>query len=148
MKSPAIILCLTLACCGCRAITSVPMVLSPTATTSSIFNGVSHLEFDVRANGTREDATYTISSASEISQIETAFARAKWRPFIDTIPADSVRFRAMNGNIELFAFTYGGGWIFKWSANPHDKGIPTDADSQILRQIIDGAQTQNQTNAG
>ena len=142
MKLPAIVLCLALTCCGCRAITSVPMIVSPAATTNSIFNNVTHFDLNVWADGTRGDTIYTVSSPVEISQIERAFARSKWRPFIDTIPADSVGFRAMNGDVELFKFTYGAGWIFNWSANPHTmgKGIPTDVDRQLFRQIIDRAQ--------
>ena len=125
------------------------MVVSPVSTTSSIFNDVTHFELNVWANGKRENAKYTISSPDEISQIEQAFARSKWRPFIDTIPSDSVGFRAMNGNIELFEFTYGAGWIFNWSANPRTmgKGIPTDVDRQFFRQIIDRAQNQSPQNA-
>ena len=125
------------------------MVVSPASTTNSIFNDVTHFELNVWASGTRQEARYTITSQDEISQIEHAFARAKWRPFIDTIPADSVGFRAMNGNVELFKFTYGAGWIYNWSANPRTmgKGIPTDADRQLFRQIIDRAQNQDQQSA-
>lgn len=125
------------------------MVVSPAFATNSIFNDVTHFELNVWASGARQAARYTITSQDEISQIEQAFARAKWRPFIDTIPADSVGFRAMNGDIELFEFTYGAGWIYNWSANPRvmGKGIPTDADRQLFRQMIDRAQSQDQ-NAG
>ncbi|MDB4386301.1 hypothetical protein N9Z47_02940 [bacterium] len=150
MKPLSLTVCLIVVCCGCRAITSAPMVVSPASTTNSIFDGVTHFELNVWASGTRQEGRYIISSQSEILQIERAFACAKWRPFIDTIPADSVGFRAMNGNVELFEFTFGAGWIYNWSANPGPmgKGIPSDADRKVFREIIDRARTQGQHNTG
>jgi hypothetical protein len=98
---------------GCHTFTSVPMIVSPASITNSIFTDITHFELNVWASGTRQEGKFIVFTQDEITQIERAFARAKWRPFIDTIPADSVGYRAMNDDIELFSFTYGAGWI--WS---------------------------------
>ena len=131
----AYILCILTMLSGCRTLTSVPMIVSPTVTTESVFAPVTHLELEIYGNGT------TIHGSDDnkvIRRLESMFSSAKWRPFIDTVPSDTVRFRALNGDQELFDFAYGAGWIYDWSSNPRmmDKGIPNEIDRDWMHELV------------
>ena len=58
---------------------------------------------------------HEITDAETIDGLRNIYRSAKWRPFIDTEPADQVSIEVYSGTARVLHFRYGAGWLMEES---------------------------------
>lgn len=87
---------------------------------------------------TLEDADRIVANGHEITDRSTIeglrdlYQHAKWRPFIDTQPADQISIKLFHGNEEVLKFRYGAGWLMDESR----KGVLNEEQRQWMNDNI------------
>ena len=101
---------------GCRS-------LSSTAD-KTIVNKFAHID-TLMITAKREPIE--ITDTATIQKLKQLYEQAKWKPFIDTMPADVVAIKCMQGDNESFRLLFGAGWLIEWE---YEKGA-------IRKSILD-----------
>ena len=116
---------------GCRSLSSTP--------DKTIVNKFAHIDTLMI---TADPEPIEITDSATIQQLKQLYEQAKWKPFIDTMPADVVAIKCMQDGEESFRLLFGAGWLIEWE---YDNGAIRksilDADSRDWLYKLTGQDT-------
>lgn len=75
---------------------------------------------------------HEITDAETVAGLRNIYRTAKWRPFIDTEPADQISIKVYSGTERVLQFRYGAGWLMDESR----KGILTEDQEKWMTENI------------
>ena len=101
---------------GCHSLSSTP--------DKTIVNKFAHVDALMI---TADSEPIEITDPETIQQLKQLYEQAKWKPFIDTMPADVVAIKCMQDGDESFRLLFGAGWLIEWE---YEKGA-------IRRSMLD-----------
>lgn len=101
---------------GCRSLSSTP--------DKAIVNRFIKIDALIIA---ADPEAIEITDVATIQRLKQLYESARWKPFIDTMPADVVAIKCMQGSDESFRLLFGAGWLIEWE---HEKGA-------IRKSILD-----------